>query len=233
MAETGSNLPRSPSSIQHAFILTKLVPQKSAHWTSPYGHDKAADLPTSTFLALRVLASDIFQVSSGGSHSILFPICTTKPKGLFQDRYVLVASDRNDSGNARQLPVKPTLSTSDSRPLYVHTAPMLFERNYRASGDGHWPSKYRATDLDLQNFIQFALQDHRETRKLCEKSRIQRVHQGDYEIVRDDWETWSGQSSPELLNRDNTMVFEFFLGEEDHTWDGLSPITREIAPFLQ
>jgi len=108
----------------HTFVVAKLIPQRSAYWTSGYGILKATSLATRPFLALRISRTDIGYDDHWREGDFLFAISPQKPSGVNEGCYFALRSSLDEG--SKMLHVQPPLHPKGGT-LYVHTFPKLLE----------------------------------------------------------------------------------------------------------
>ncbi|KAG1887633.1 kinase-like domain-containing protein [Suillus subluteus] len=181
----GSCFPQIP----HSFVVAKFLPQRSATWTSYYGLKKAASLKSLPFLALRVSRTDIGMQKFDRQGQFLFAISSKKPTGVNDGYYFALRSSLDKDS------VEPPLRPGD-RTLYVHTFLKLLEdTEFKLSPE---TVPHISNRLDESSYLTF-----------CRSVMEDAQSSGGSDPVEDGWDSWSGESQGEYLNRRSGYVFEY------------------------
>ncbi|KAG0707893.1 kinase-like domain-containing protein [Suillus ampliporus] len=190
----------------HSFVVAKFIPQRSATWTSYYGHEKATSFKTVPFLALRVSRTDVGLQELAPHHGrFLFVISTRKPTGVNDGCYFALGSSLDKE--RKMLRVAPPLRT-DFHTLYVHTFPKLLEDTQFDISPVTVP--HLQQQLDESSYLTFCrsvLEVHEKF--VQEKCANDTRSSGGSNPVEDGWDSWSGESRREYLNRRGGYVFEY------------------------
>ncbi|KAG1839141.1 hypothetical protein DFJ58DRAFT_859919 [Suillus subalutaceus] len=108
----------------HSLVVAKLMPQRSANWTSYYGRQQAISLATRPFLALRISQTDIGLHGHSQEGDFLLAISPQKPSGVNEGCYFALGSSLDEG--RKMLHVEPPLHPEGGT-LYVHTFPRFLE----------------------------------------------------------------------------------------------------------
>ena len=216
----------------HSFVIAKLVPKRSAMWTSYYGIQKAADLATRPFLALHVSATDLGlgDPEEPERYSTLFLVSPEKPTGL---KYFTLTP--RASGEKRALVVNPSLHP-EGRSLYVHTFPELHEDEVIFGAGVANDATIGPHYLDKPSFRTFcrSVMKDRHNRMQLKQSEILRGQSlsGGDDAIEDGWDTWSGKSSKERFRDPMGCVYEHLHFKNLPLWEPPS-IYRELLLYKQ
>ena len=189
----------------HSFVVARFLPQPSAQWTSPYGIEKAADIPTRPFLALRIYAKDM-GYSNRPEHahlSMLFIVSPEKPVGASKDCFFTLASGAKTAD--RVLAVTPPLSSSE-RPFYLYTFPKLFAdytvSDFDVSGD-RFSGPHKLDESDFKIFCKSILEDDL-------RRKVKLRSSGGNDAVKNAWNTKSGEGATgtEYQPKPRSCVYE-------------------------
>ncbi|KAG2071481.1 kinase-like protein [Suillus decipiens] len=209
----------------HSLIVAKFIPQRSATWTSYYGLEKAASLKSHPFLALRVSRTDIGMQDFGHQGQFLFAISPKKPTGVNDGCYFALGSSL-DKGK-KMLRVEPPLLPG-GRTLYVHTFPRLLEdTEFKPSPETVPHILHRLDEPSYLTFCRSVMEVYETF--VRQKSAKDTQSSGGSDPVEDGWDSWSGESQREYLNRRAGYVFEYL---EPQTFN-LSTVTAEPTSIHQ
>lgn len=217
---------------KHAFVSASLNPQKSASWTSYFGIQTASYLETTSFIALRIEKVSE-KLIIGVPRTMLLIISPKKPTGIFEDFFCSVSHDSTaPSTRDRQVEVAPPLR-DDGKPLYLHTIPRLkgpfFEKD-----DNKWPSAHQLSEDDLLKVISASLEDYKHFSERMETLKRSRAGSGGEERPSMEWETWSGRSQIEYLNRTSALDFDVDDGAIPlHAFDSVPRIHHDLLLYFQ
>ncbi|OBZ79477.1 hypothetical protein A0H81_00671 [Grifola frondosa] len=191
--------------MSRSFILVRLIPEKSALWTSYFGVQVASTLVTTPFVALRILPADLGLYSFEPPTNMLFLISPEKPVGFDREYYFALTPASDDE--KRTLTIDPPLQSLDGRPLYLHTCP-CFRANAFLPADAEAAGTGRLSRLlDEANFCFFrdeVLHDREERRqRLQSYQKGRRVSGLDREIIGDSWQSFSDSPPAEYFQDPN------------------------------
>ncbi|KAG0707894.1 kinase-like domain-containing protein [Suillus ampliporus] len=189
----------------HSFVVAKFIPQRSASWTSHYGLEKAASMKTLPFLALRVSRPDIGMQDLGLQGKYLFVISPHTPTGVNDGCCFALGSSLNKE--RKMLHLEPPLHPG-GRTLYVHTFPRLLEDTIYDPSPVTVP--HLPHQLDESSFLTFCRSVMEVNEKFVQEKCAKDAHSsGGNDPVEDGWDSWSGESHREYLNRRGGYVFEY------------------------
>ncbi|KAG2340923.1 hypothetical protein BDR05DRAFT_840076, partial [Suillus weaverae] len=209
----------------HSFVIAKFLPQRSATWTSYYGLEKAASLESHPFLALRVSRTDIGMQDFDRQGQFLFAISPKKPSGVNDGCYFALGSSLDKE--KKMLRIEPPLGLGDCT-LYVHTFPRLLEdTEFKLSPETVPHISHQLDESSYRTFCRSVMEVYETfAREKCAKD-VQ--SSGGSDVVEDGWDSWSGESQREYLNRRPGYVFEYL---EPQSFD-LSAVTVEPTSIHQ
>ena len=213
----------------HSFVVARFLPQPSAQWTSIYGVEKAADIITHPFLALRMHLKDI-GFSSRPKHAhlfMLFIVSSERPTGASEDCIFTLGpvAEKTD----RVLTVNPPFSFS-GRPVYLYAFPKLIAKCTVSDfdiSDDRFSGPHKLDETDFKIFCESVIEDD------CRRMVRVRTSGGD-EAVEDGWETWSSRSSTgtEQGRKPESCIYEL-LDWRDPSSLACSSIYHELLLYKQ
>ncbi|KAG0699226.1 kinase-like domain-containing protein [Suillus ampliporus] len=179
----------------HSFVVAKFIPQRSATWISNYGYEKR----------LRVSRPDIGLPNIDPRHGrFLFVISSQKPTGVNDGCYFALGSSLDIE--MKMLRVEPPLQTGGPT-LYVHTFPRLLEDTLFEISPVTVP--HLPHQLDESSYLAFCRSVMEVYEKFVQQKCANDAHwSGGSDPVEDGWDSWSGESPREYLNKRAGYVFE-------------------------
>ncbi|EED77688.1 predicted protein [Postia placenta Mad-698-R] len=219
-----------------SFVLARLLPQRSAYWTSYHGYNRAALVPNRPFVALRVRYTryecDFVQ---------MFLVSTRKrTSGLYADCDMPLASRSDDArvgldGALRAVPFLPTSTTS----LYLHTFPGMHARDGFTVGNSVFNDdegdKHKLDESSFERFWSKAWNEGlRFTGRGWDSKTMKPRSSGGEEPVQDKWDTFSKDVNDieYLHNPSGRCMFER-LEFQDLPLSEEPSIYRELAIYDQ
>jgi hypothetical protein len=190
----------------HTFVVAKLIPQRSAYWTSGYGILKATSLATRPFLALRISRTDIGYDGHWREGDFLFAISPQKPSGVNEGCYFALGSSLDEG--SKMLHVQPPLHPKGGT-LYVHTFPKLLEHLELDPpvSVAHLP--HQLEESSYLAFCRSVLDDYDKILQEKYTNGPDERSSGGSEPVGDEWHTWKTYEHTERALKQNGYVFEY------------------------
>jgi hypothetical protein len=228
---------RSMEPASYVVVAAKLAAQRSAYWTSFYGHTIAEQLITKPFIAIRLWEDGVW-----GRHSqevpkaddfrtpLLFIVSPVKPHGVYENCYFTLV--KTPPSSPREIQLSPYPDAVGDGTLFLHTCPSLREVEIENNSMEATPhaSTYQIGQDNIEQ-IRNVIRDDAKMSQARAEGIFERTSGGE-DAVGDRWSSWSGQSAKEHETDPYFRNFDF-VPLLDEYWRAVPSIHKELCLLRQ